>query len=115
MQRRRGGPGRRLTRGAWAALLLLAAPGAVRAEQLPLRSYTTVDGLPHDRIKKIALGHDGFVWFCTLEGLSRFDGRRFVNYGVADGLPVPSVNDVLETSRGLWVATNGGGVSFFDP
>ncbi|MFI5182255.1 MAG: two-component regulator propeller domain-containing protein [Thermoanaerobaculia bacterium] len=98
-----------------ATALSLAAAGRAFAGLLPLRSYTTADGLPHDRIKRIALTHDGFVWFCTLEGLSRFDGRRFVNFGVVDGLPVPSTNDLLETPRGLWVATNGGGVAFFEP
>ncbi len=36
---------------------------------------------------------------------------QFVTYGVAEGLPVASVNDFLETSRGdYWVATNGGGM-----
>ena len=44
-------------------------------------------------------------------GLSRFDGQRFLTYGVPEGLPTPSINHLVETSRGAyWVATNGGGV-----
>jgi len=51
----------------------------------------------------------GFLWFCTQEGLSRFDGYSFTNYGVDQGLPHPTVNDFLETRNGeLWVGTNGG-------
>jgi signal transduction histidine kinase/ligand-binding sensor domain-containing protein len=98
-----------------AAVCTLVPAGRATGELLPLRSYTTADGLAHDRVKRIAVDRDGFVWFGTLEGLSRFDGRRFVNFGVEAGLRVPSVNDVLETTRGLWVATNGGGVAFFEP
>jgi signal transduction histidine kinase/ligand-binding sensor domain-containing protein len=111
--RRIGALKHRLCALAAAALCLTAANSS--AERLPLRSYTSADGLSHDRVKRIATDRDGFVWFCTLEGLSRFDGRRFVNFGVADGLPVPSTNDILETPRGLWVASNGGGVAFLEP
>ncbi|HJZ98777.1 MAG TPA: two-component regulator propeller domain-containing protein [Candidatus Solibacter sp.] len=51
----------------------------------------------------------GYLWFCTSEGLSRFDGYEFHNYGRRDGLPHRVVNDVLETRSGeLWVATSGG-------
>lgn len=110
--RRIGGLERRrlvLAATAWAMI----TAGRATGELLPLRSYTAADGLAHDRVKKIAVDRDGFVWFATLEGLSRFDGRHFVT--VSEGLPVPSTNDVLETPDGMWVATNGGGVAFFEP
>ena len=45
-----------------------------RAEQLPIRTYTTADGLPRDRVYKIVPDPRGFLWFCTYDGLSRFDG-----------------------------------------
>ncbi|MGH9937037.1 MAG: ligand-binding sensor domain-containing protein, partial [Blastocatellia bacterium] len=51
----------------------------------------------------------GFLWFCTGEGLSRFDGYSFINFGVTEGLPHPTVNDLLQTRSGdYWIATNGG-------
>lgn len=97
-----------------AALLLL--PGAAPAEVLPVRAYTTLDGLPHDRVKRIREDTLGFLWFCTTEGLARFDGREFVAYGMREGLPAPSTNDlVLTPEGGAWVATNGGGIAYFEP
>lgn len=49
------------------------------------------------------------MWFCTVEGISRFDGYGFTNFTVADGLPERHVNDFLETRSGeIWLATHGG-------
>jgi len=92
------------------------APSSVRAERLPIKSYTSAEGLSHNRVKRIVQDSHGFVWFCTFEGLSRFDGSRFTNYGVDEGLPFPSINDVMEMPDGTyWVATNGGGMIRFRP
>ena len=101
----------RAIRAAYGVLLLLVSVRVVQTERLPTTTYTPADGLAHRVIRKIVADSRGFVWFCTRRGLSRFDGQRFLTYGVSDGLPMPSVNHVLETSKGAyWVATNGGGV-----
>lgn len=96
--------------------LLLILPAVVLAEQLPVRTYTTADGLPRDLILRIVRDSHGFLWFCTADGLSRFNGYEFTTYGVEQGLPHPVINDLLETRNGVyWVATNGGGIARFDP
>ena len=77
--------------------------------------FDTESGLPHNRVNRIHLDSKGFLWICTDDGLSRFDGHQFVNYTTADGLPHKYVNDLLESRAGeYWVATDGG-VSLFDP
>jgi ligand-binding sensor domain-containing protein len=102
---------RTLTLSVW--LLLVAA--STSAEQLPIRTYTTADGLAEDNVMRIVRDSRGFLWFCTGEGLSRFDGYQFKNYSIDQGLPHRVVNDLLETRDGnYWVAT-GGGVSRFNP
>jgi len=63
--------------------LLAAAAGAQR---LPIRTYTIADGLPQNVIGRIVRDANGFLWFCTPEGLSRLDGYTFDNYGIDDGL-----------------------------
>jgi ligand-binding sensor domain-containing protein/signal transduction histidine kinase len=94
-------------------LLIFFFAASARAERLPLKPYTTADGLAHNEINKIVRDSRGFLWFCTAEGLSRFDGYSFTNYGTDQGLPHAAVNDFLETRSGeLWVATNGGLVLF---
>ncbi len=97
------------------AALVVLLPSPAHGERLPIRSYTTADGLAHNEINKIGRDSRGFMWFATNDGLSRFDGYAFSNYGVEQGLPHPTVRDLLETKDGeLWIATYGGVVRF-DP
>jgi ligand-binding sensor domain-containing protein len=100
--------------GGLIAILLLLSSN-VLTQRLPLKAYTVADGLPNNVINKIVRDSRGFLWFCTQEGLSRFDGYFFTNYGTDQGLPHPAVNDFLETRSGeLWIGTNGG-LALFNP
>ncbi len=96
-------------------LFVLISCAQARAEQLPIRTYTTADGLARDSIHKVVSDPLGYLWFCTSDGLSRFDGYEFVNYSVAQGLPHRIVYDLLITnSSDYWVAT-AGGLAHFNP
>jgi signal transduction histidine kinase/ligand-binding sensor domain-containing protein len=94
-------------------LLLLAGSACVHAEQLPLKTYTIADGLARDSVNWIMQDSLGFLWFCTSEGLSRFDGYTFTNYGVDQGLPSRELNYMIEAHDGVyWIATSDGLVCF---
>jgi ligand-binding sensor domain-containing protein/signal transduction histidine kinase len=94
---------------------LITAITPVKAERLPIKIYTTADGLVSNRVSRIVPDSRGYLWFCTEQGLSRFDGYRFANYTTEQGLPDNEVNDLLETGGGdYWVAT-GKGLCRFNP
>ena len=96
-------------------LSLLLASSLLYARRLPIRTYTTADGLASDQVLCIHQDSHGFLWFCTAEGLSRFDGYSFTNYQTADGLPGNVVRRLIETRAGIyWIATTDGVVRF-DP
>lgn len=92
--------------------LLLALPllGArCFAELLPVKTYTTLDGLPRDSATLVRQDSRGFIWLAAGDGLSRFDGYKFTNYTTDDGLADRRVNDLLETKSGVyWIATDAG-------
>lgn len=93
------------------ALVLLCEIAAL-SQQLSLRHYDVSDGLAHGEVTSIFQDSKGYLWISTFEGLSRFDGYRFVNYTTQDGLPHLIVNHVAQDRRGrIWIATNGGGVT----
>lgn len=93
----------------------LLVSAIVHAEHLPIKKYTTADGLAQNSVNRIMRDSRGFLWFCTDEGLSRFDGYTFTNYTTADGLPHPVVRDVLETRGGVYWVGTGLGVCRFNP
>ncbi len=91
----------------FAAALIACATAS--AERLPIRVLTASQGLSGNSIHKIVRDSRGFLWFCTGEGLSRFDGYRFMNLGPREGLPGRVVWDLVQNRSGdYWVATSGG-------
>jgi ligand-binding sensor domain-containing protein/signal transduction histidine kinase len=92
-------------------LLLLAftAGHSLLAQQPSFRIFTTQDGLVRNWVTKIHRDSKGYLWFCTVEGISLFDGYRFTNFGTRDGLPSRLVTDMIETRQGeYWFATQAG-------
>jgi ligand-binding sensor domain-containing protein/signal transduction histidine kinase len=90
-------------------LLALTAVNSLRAQQPSFRVFTTQDGLVRNWVTKIHRDSKGYLWFCTVEGISLFDGYRFTNFSTRDGLPSRLVADMIETGRGdYWFATGAG-------
>ncbi len=99
----------RQVRGALLALAALIGPRSADAQQVALRHYTVDDGLANDTVGSAFQDSRGFLWFATAEGLSRYDGYRFVTYTKRDGLGADVVHRVDESPDGtLWVATAAG-------
>ncbi len=103
-------------------LLFLALAGcflfageSTNAESPPFKIYSTQEGIAHDNVNKIVRDSHGFLWFCTAEGLSRFDGTRFTNFTQDQGLPHRNVTDFLETREGNYLIGTSVGIVAFDP
>lgn len=67
--------------------LLLALGYYAPAQTRRLVQYLHVNGLPSNTIYQSLQDREGFIWFATDAGLSRFDGHSFTNFTVKDGLP----------------------------
>lgn len=93
---------------------LLAHAPLIHGQQLAIRRFTSAAGLASGVVTAIQQDRSGYLWIATYEGISRFDGYRFENYGARDGLEVQLANDAVEDARGqMWVATNGAGLARF--
>jgi signal transduction histidine kinase/ligand-binding sensor domain-containing protein/CheY-like chemotaxis protein len=107
-----------MMRLALALMLAMAAlvGGVVRAAPAPTLRFEQLsveDGLAQESVLAIAQDRDGFMWFGTQTGVSRFDGYRFTNYrnlvGDARTLGNNWVRVLLVDRKGrLWLGTDGG-------
>jgi ligand-binding sensor domain-containing protein/signal transduction histidine kinase len=90
-------------------IFAIATAYLLRAQQPSFRIFNTQDGLVRNWVTKIHRDSRGYLWFCTVEGISLFDGYRFTNFSTRNGLPSRLVSDMIETQRGdYWFATNAG-------
>ena len=79
-------------------------------------AYGMADGLPEGFVRAILQDGDGYMWFGTKRGVSRYDGYTFTSFTTEDGLAHNEVTSILQDREGnLWFGTWGGGVSRYDP
>jgi ligand-binding sensor domain-containing protein/two-component sensor histidine kinase len=99
---------------AWSLCLISWFGLSIGAQILPIKNFATRDGLPHNNVNSIFQDAKGYLWIATDEGLSRFDGYTFTNYGRDAGLGNGYINDMAADRDGrLWVAVYIGGIAMF--
>jgi ligand-binding sensor domain-containing protein/DNA-binding response OmpR family regulator len=84
-------------------------PDNIRLEQL-----TTREGLSQNTVRCLLQDKKGFIWIGTLNGLNRYDGRKFIVYRpeISDN----RIRELHEDKQGLiWVKTAEGRFYCFDP
>jgi signal transduction histidine kinase/ligand-binding sensor domain-containing protein len=79
---------------------------------LTFRAWQREQGLPQNSVHALAQTRDGYLWVGSDDGVARFDGVRFVSFGLREGLHSGSVRVLFEDRQGaLWLGTVGGGLS----
>jgi signal transduction histidine kinase/ligand-binding sensor domain-containing protein len=96
-------------------LLLWLAAGSVRAERLPITRFDTEQGLASEWVRSAVEDRQGFIWFGTGAGLSRFDGQNFRSFGRERGLETTAIHDLLAQDDGTLLVGTSGGLYLFDP
>jgi two-component sensor histidine kinase len=76
--------------------------------------FTTKDGLAGNTVYDMCQDKDGFLWFATEAGVSRYDGNSFSNYTTKDGLPDNEVLKIYGDSQGrIWMSPFKNELCFF--
>jgi signal transduction histidine kinase/ligand-binding sensor domain-containing protein/DNA-binding response OmpR family regulator len=93
--------------------LWLGCAHAAPTPTLRFEHLSVDDGLAQESVLSIVQDPDGFMWFGTQSGLSRYDGYRFTNFRNVVGDPKTLANNwvrVLYVDRKgrLWIGTDGG-------
>ncbi len=99
----------------FAPLDIFSQPTHLRFERLSLEQ-----GVSHNLVFAIHQDRQGFMWFGTMYGLVKYEGRRYTTFkhDPSDSTSI-SYNDVIaiheDRAGNLWIGTWGGGLNKFDP
>ncbi len=76
--------------------------------------YTSSNGLASSTIFDMLQDDNGFIWFATANGVSKFDGHRFKNYGINEGLNSNLITSIIENkNKEIYFSNYEKGVNFF--
>ncbi len=100
----------------WLLLLCRLLAGAQEAERFDFKMYGFEEGLSHRNVFKIGQDSTGFLWIGTINGLNRFDGKKFRHFTTGNSaVPHNFITDLwIENRHNIWLAYPGG-ISAFDP
>ena len=83
--------------------LLISFSSIGFSQQMHYKQITVDDGLPSNTVYRVLQDKNGFIWICSDAGVSRFDGKTFLNFGVKDGLPDNEMIKMQTDGRGrIW-------------
>jgi signal transduction histidine kinase/ligand-binding sensor domain-containing protein len=85
--------------------------------QLPFKFqvWQREQGLPQNFVRALAQTRDGYIWVGSDAGVSRFDGVRFVSFGLPEGFQAGPVQTLLGDGHGaLWIGSVGRGLGCWE-
>ena len=69
--------------------------------------YTTEDGLIDNGVTAIVQDQQGFMWFGTNKGISKYDGIKWTSFTSADGLANDTILDLaVDSENHIWALSN---------
>jgi ligand-binding sensor domain-containing protein len=99
-------------------LCLFQQARAQQAKQYAFTHFTSASGLPSNLVNSIAQDEEGFLWFATVNGLSRYDGYRFLNFFSPANNPSLLFGNIgalyYDKKFNLWLVTADGKVGIFN-
>lgn len=100
-------------------VLLIARLAVAQTDNFHFTNLSVRDGLSQNSVIRIFQDSKNFMWFCTRDGLNRYDGISFKVYrfSIQDNNSISNsdVTSISENKDGtFWIGTHMG-LNFFDP
>jgi len=90
-------------------ILILLVEGTVTGQRFQTQTYTEADGLANSMILGIIQDSSGVLWIGRRSGISSYDGSKFSNFNVNDGLRSTSYSFLsLDEKEKLWALPESG-------
>lgn len=94
-------------------VILITRHTGIAQQNITFKHLTNTDGLSQSNVIDIIQDNKGYMWFCTRDGLNKYNGYEFTVYknksGDSTSLAGNDVRDIIDDRNGnLWIATFGG-------
>jgi PAS domain S-box-containing protein len=73
----------------------------VYSQRYFIKTYDIENGLPTRMVYDICQDTSGLIWLATYEGISCYDGFRFMNYNSKDGIPEQKYKHIKVDEKGI--------------
>ncbi len=94
---------------------LLLKVNAIYAQSYPYKNFTSDDGLAGNIVYDAVQDNDGYMWFATAAGVSRFDGKNWKTFDMDDGLGDNEILRINKDASGkIWMFGFNGTISIID-
>jgi signal transduction histidine kinase/ligand-binding sensor domain-containing protein/CheY-like chemotaxis protein len=89
---------------------------SLSAQNLQFKNYKVSDGLPQSQVYDILQDSEGYIWFATAAGLSRYDGNTFTSFNHRNANISSDIIYSLEEDKSgnIWAGTIRGGLFHLD-
>ncbi len=88
-------------------ILLILSLSDLTFSQVKVHKHLTAeDGLANNYVHRIMYDRDGYMWFGTFNGVSRWDGKNFMNITKKNGLISSPVIDLVQADDGTIYFSN---------
>ena len=99
---------------------IICAELSARQDKIEFEHISMEDGLPNPRVVSILQDRNGFMWFGTLDGLTRYDGYNFKFFrndpNDSASISGRQIYALQEDQEGnLWIGTAFGGLNKYNP
>lgn len=96
-------------------LLFLCCANVGVAQNYSYHHYNVNNGLVGNQVYTAVQDKEGFMWFATETGVSRFDGTQFKNFTTADGLPDNEIVRLYTDKKGrVWMLPFTSSLCYYD-
>jgi ligand-binding sensor domain-containing protein len=96
---------RLLKKTGYALLYGVFVAHSLTAQDYTYTHYDVKNGLAGSTVYDLCQDKEGFMWFATEAGVSRFDGTHFKNFTTAEGLPETEILKLFPDSKGkIWMS-----------
>ena len=79
---------------------IISCSGVLISQSFSSFHFTSSEGLASSSVYDMIQDKNGFMWFATANGVSKFDGHTFINYSTTDGLNSSSIINLTEGPYG---------------